>query len=81
MLEKEIFFIGVRKIHSEKQDKDFYMADYVDLDGNIPSTDYISVAEYNQIGQKTKGKEYTKQTGLFSANAYKKIYLADIKKA
>lgn len=77
MLEKKIFFIGTRKIHSEKKNKDYYMADYVYLGNNIPKTDYIELAEFNRISQ--KGKPYTEMVGLFSINDYDKAYLSDIK--
>lgn len=77
MLEKEIFFIGTRKLHSEKKNKDYYIVDYVYAGNNTPKTDYIELAEYNKISQ--KGKPYTKAIGLFSINDFDKAYLCDIK--
>ncbi len=77
-MEREIFFIGVRKIHSKKKEQDYYMADYIDKN-NIPQTDYINLEEFNRIAQKTKGKEYSKIKGLFEVNSYNKVYLTDIK--
>lgn len=78
-MEKEIFFIGVRKTHSEKQGKDFYLVDYARLDDKIPKTDFIDLSEYNRIASKTTDKEFKKVTGIFSLNLYDKIYLSDIK--
>lgn len=77
MLEKEIFFIGVRKIHSERKSQDYYMVDYVYSNNNVPKTDYINLQEFNRISQ--KGKPYSKMLGLFSINDYDKAYLSDIK--
>lgn len=74
-MEKEIFLIGVRKIHSEKKSQDYYMVDYVRDD--VPKTDYISVLEYNDILKKQR--PYTKQIGIFSINSYDKIYLSNLK--
>lgn len=74
-MEKEIFMIGVRKIHSEKKSQDYYMVDYVRDD--IPKTDYITLLEYNEISKKMK--PYTKQIGIFSINSYDKIYLSNLK--
>lgn len=77
MIEKEIFLIGVRKIHSEKKQKDYYMVDYVYIANNTPKTDYITIEEYKRIGE--KGKPYTKYKGLFNINNYDRVYLSDIK--
>ena len=77
MLEKEIFFIGTRKIHSEKKNQDYFMVDYVYTGNNTPKTDYITLADFNKISQ--KGKPYTKMTGLFGINDFDKAYLCDIK--
>lgn len=77
MLEKEIFFIGTRKLHSEKKNKDYYIVDYVCVGNNMPKSDYIQLAEYNRISQKCK--PYTKVIGLFDVNGFDKIYLCDIK--
>lgn len=74
-MEKEIFLIGVRKIHSEKKSQDYYMVDYVR--DNIPKTDYITLLEYNEISKKIK--PYTNQIGVFSINSYDKIYLSNLK--
>ena len=74
-MEKEIYSIGVRKIHSEKKSQDYYVVDYVRDD--VPKTDYISFLEYNEIAKKIK--PYTKQIGIFSVNAYDKIYLSNLK--
>lgn len=74
-MEKEIYLIGVRKIHSEKKSQDYYMVDYVRDD--VPKTDYISLLEYNNIAKKIK--PYTRQIGIFSINSYDKIYLSDLK--
>ena len=76
-MEKEIFIIGTRKIHSEKKGKDYYMVDYVYTSNNIPKTDYITLEEYNRISQKIKS--YTKTIGIFGINDYDKIYLTNIK--
>ena len=74
-MEKEIFLIGVRKIHSTKKSQDYYMVDYVKDD--IPKTDYITVLEYNNIAKKMK--PYAKNIGIFSINSFDKIYLSDLK--
>lgn len=75
-MEKEIFLIGTRKMHSNKKNQDYYIVDYVD-NKNIPNTDFITVEEYNRISQKMK--PYTKCKGVFDFNEYKKAYLSDIK--
>lgn len=75
-MEKQIFYIGVRHIRSEKKQKDFYMVDYVN-EANVPKTDYINVEEYNKIG--AKGKNMSKMTGIFNINQFDKVYLCDIK--
>lgn len=74
-MEKEIFLIGVRKIHSEKKQKDYYMVDYVKDDQ--PCTDYITIEEFNKIGG-TK-KTYCKCLGIFALNNFNKGYLCDVK--
>ena len=74
-MEKEIFIIGVRKLHSTRKSQDYYMVDYVKDD--VPKTDYITVLEYTQIANKIK--PYTKQIGVFSVNAYDKVYLSNLK--
>lgn len=75
-MERDIFYIGTRKIHSKKKDEDYYMVDYTDIK-NVPTTDFITLEEYNRIS--AKGKPYTKQKGIFEINEFKKIYLTDIK--
>lgn len=74
-MEKEIFFIGTRKIHSNSKNQDYFMVDYAKND--VPKTDYINLKEYNLLSQ--KGKPYSKQVGIFSVNDYDKAYLCDIK--
>ena len=75
-MEREIFFIGTRKLHSEKKKKDFYIVDYIDSK-NVPNTDFITLEEYNRIS--AKAKPYTKAKGIFEINQFNKIYLTDIK--
>lgn len=75
-MEQEIFFIGARKLHSTKKNKDFYIVDYVDKNG-IPQSDFIEIEEFNRISK--KAKPYQKNKGIFEINEYKKIYLSDIK--
>lgn len=77
-MEREIFFIGLRKLYSKKQEKEFYIVDYVDIK-NTPQTDYITIEEYNRIASKTKGKEYSKLKGIFELTPFNKVYLTDIK--
>lgn len=76
-MEKEIFFIGCRQIYSKKNDKNYYIVDYVR--NNVPKTDYIDPADFNNIAQKAKDRTYKKCTGIFSANEYDKLILIDIK--
>lgn len=78
-MERKILFIGIRKLHSSKKEKDFYMVDYVDIEDNTPNTDYITLEEYNRIGHKMKEKKRVEATGIFALNQFKKGYLADIK--
>lgn len=78
-MEKEIFFIGIRKMHSQKKNQDYYVVDYVRTDGDIPKSDFISLTEYNTIASKMNGKQYKKIIGIFNTNAYDRIYLSDIK--
>lgn len=79
-MEEKIILIGVRKISSEKKQKDYYMVDYITKEDNIytPNTDYITVEEYNKIASKMKGN-LIEVIGIFKLNKYKKGYLADIK--
>ena len=77
MLEKEIFLIGTRKLHSEKKNKDYYIVDYVYVGSNTPKSDYIQLEDYNRISKKCK--QYTKVIGLFDVNDFDKVYLCDIK--
>lgn len=79
-MEKKIILIGVRKISSEKKQKDYYFVDYITKKDNIytPKTDIISVEEYNKIASKMKGNVY-EVTGIFNLNDFNQGYLADIK--
>lgn len=77
-MERKILFIGVRQLFSKKQERDFYMVDYVD-EHNVPQTDYISVEEYNRIAMKTKDKSRKELIGIFGVTPFNKIYLNDIK--
>lgn len=79
-MEKKIILIGVRKITSEKKQKDYYMVDYITKKDNIytPKTDYISVDEYNRIASKMKGN-LIEVTGIFDLNNFNQGYLSDIK--
>lgn len=75
-MEREIFFIGVRSLHSEKKKKDYYLVDYIN-NRNEPQTDYVTLEEYNRIAQ--KAKPYTKLKGIFDVNSFNKVYITDIK--
>lgn len=75
-MEREIFYIGARSIHSEKKKKDYYLIDYVNIK-NEPQTDYVTIEEYNRIS--SKAKPYTKVKGIFEVNSFNKIYITDIK--
>lgn len=79
-MEKKIILIGVRKITSEKKQKDYFMVDYITKKDNIytPKTDYISVEEYNRIASKMKGN-IIEVTGIFELNNFNQGYLCDIR--
>ena len=74
-MEKNIFLIGTRKITSKKNNKDYFMVDYV-REGT-PKTDYISELEFTNI--RNKNKNMKEVTGIFNINLYDKAYLCDVK--
>lgn len=75
-MEREIFYIGARNLHSEKKKKDYYVIDYVN-NKNEPQSDFVTLEEYNRIA--SKAKPYTKLKAIFEINSYNKIYITDIK--
>lgn len=78
MIERNILFVGLRQLHSEKKKKDYYMVDYVDRSNNLPKTDYIKLEEFSRLAGK-KLKSYSEVIGLFNLNEYDKAYLCDVK--
>lgn len=78
-MEKEIFFIGTRTFKSEKKGQTYYLIDYVDLDGYIPYSDYISALEFTEINKKMKDKHFVNVTAILSVNQYKRVYVSGIK--
>lgn len=78
-MEKEIFFIGVRTFKGKKDNKTYFLVDYVRLDNSVPKSDFISSLEYTEISKKMKDKAYSKAIGIFTVNEYDRLYLSSIK--
>ena len=78
-MEKEIFLCGLRDFAGKKEDKRYYVVDYVRTDKGIPKSDFITALEYTEIKKKVNGKYYQKYTGIFNINEFDKMYLSAIK--
>lgn len=76
-MEKTIYFIGIRRIRSEKKQKDYYLIDYI-TDSFVPKTDYVDVNIYNKIASKHK-KPFEKCVAIMTLNDFDKAIIGDIK--
>ena len=76
-MEKEIVFIKVNKIHSKKNNKDYYTVQYLDGETLNYYSEFIDEKLYNKLNTNDFEALET-YVATYSINSFRKIVLTDI---
>lgn len=76
-MEKEIIFIKVKKIHSKKNNKDYYTVQYLDEETLDYYSEFINEKLYNKLNTDNFEALET-YVGTYSINSFRRIVLTDI---
>lgn len=76
-MEKEIIFIKVNKIHSKKNNRDYYTAQYLDGETLDYYSEFIDEKLYNKLNTDDFEALET-YIATYAINSFRKIVLTDI---
>ena len=76
-MEKEIVFIKVNKIHSKKNNRDYYTAQYLDGETLDCYSEFIDEKLYNKLNT-CDFEALGTYVATYSINSFRKIVLTDI---
>lgn len=75
--EREIFFVNCGK--GQKDGKNYYYIDYVNMSNFRTKRDFIDVLSYDRISKKVGDKHLFKCKAILDVNDYDQVFVADIK--
>lgn len=76
-MERQIIFIKVNKIHSKKNNRDYYTAQYLDCENLDYYSEFIGEKLYNKLNTDDFEALET-YVATYSINSFRKIILTDI---
>ena len=76
-MEKQIIFIKVNKIHSKKNNRDYYTAQYLDSDTLDYYSEFIDEKLFNKLNTDDFEALQT-YVATYSINSFRKLILTDI---